>query len=398
MDKETKSFARKILIASVIVGAMYLLVSNISVFFKFISSFADALSPLVVGLVIAFILNVPMSQLEKLLLRRKPDMKPKTARRLAALATYVGALLLIILLISIIIPQVWSSALALATNLPTYVTTVVNFLNNLLKQIHVNYRISLDGLFTVPIEELGTNLAEWIESLTPTISSWIETLDPRVVSDVGEAALAVIGIIIKFFLGLIFSVYVLLSKEKFKSQVKMILNAFLKEETVSSIRYLVKKTEQIFSDFISGQLLEMAILGSIFFVVLTIARMPYALLISVVIAITSIIPYFGSSMAMIFGAILILAVSGMVRMIVFIAMFLVIQQIEDNLIYPHVVGNSVGLPAIWVLIAVTVFGSVFGVVGLITAVPLMALLYTLFSDYIAKRLERKEAVRKRLAK
>jgi len=198
--------------------------------------------------------------------------------------------------------------------------------------------------------------------------------------------------------GLVFSVYILLSKEKFKNQVRRLLDAFLPENDASNIKYLVRKTEQVFSDFVSGQLVEMSILGTIFFIALSIANMPYALLISVVIALTSIIPYFGSATAVIFGAILILAVSGLFRMIIFIIMFLVIQQIDNNLIYPNVVGSSVGLPPVLVLLAVTVFGSMFGFAGLLVAVPTMALLYTLFSDIIQNRLDRKEAVKRRLSK
>ncbi|MBQ1341459.1 MAG: AI-2E family transporter, partial [Erysipelotrichaceae bacterium] len=225
-----------------------------------------------------------------------------------------------------------------------------------------------------------------------------EKIDPSVVSDIGRTALSLLKIIIKFCLGLVFSIYVLLSKEKFKQQTGKILDALLPEDFVRNIRYLVRKTEQIFSDFISGQLVEMSILGTLFFILLSVSGMPYALLISVVIAMTSIIPYFGSTIALIFGSVLILAVSGLVRMIVFIAMFLITQQVDNNLIYPHVVGSSVGLPPVWVLVAVTFFGSAFGAIGLLVAVPTMALLYTLFSDFIQNRLNRKEAVKKRLAK
>ena len=398
MDKETKLFTRKVLLASLIVGSAYLIVSHFDIFLGIINRAIIALYPVIIGLCLAFVLNVPMSKLEKLIKKRKPDISAKWARRLAVLGTYFGALLLVTLLISIVIPQLWRSMIALASNLPAYVTAVIDYANNLLEQMNLNFRLSLDGIFTVPIEELGTSLTNWISELTPTISKWIEKIDPSVVSDIGQSALSLLKIVIKFCLGLVFSIYVLLAKEKFKKQVGDVLDALMPRETVKNIRYLGKKTEQIFSDFISGQLVEMSILGTLFFIILSVSGMPYALLISVVIAMTSIIPYFGSTIALVFGAVLILAVSGLVRMIVFIAMFLIIQQIDNNFIYPHVVGSSVGLPPVWVLIAVTFFGSAFGPLGLLGAVPTMALLYTLFGDFIQRRLNRKEAVKKRLAK
>lgn len=398
MDKETREFTRKVIIASLIIGVAYLAVSHFSMIMGFIRSLISAFSPLLLGIVIAFILNAPLSRLEAFIKKRKPDMEQKWVRRISVITTYLAALLIIVLLISIILPQLRHSVITLANNLPVYITSIVDYVNRLLKQMNLNFRISLDVLFKVPIEELGTSLAKWIEELTPTITEWISGLDPSVVSDIGQVTLSVIKAIIKVCFGLVFSVYILLSKEKFKNQVRRLLDAFLPENVASNIKYLVRKTEQVFSDFVSGQLVEMSILGTIFFIALSIANMPYALLISVVIALTSIIPYFGSATAVIFGAILILAVSGLFRMIIFIIMFLVIQQIDNNLIYPNVVGSSVGLPPVLVLLAVTVFGSMFGFAGLLVAVPTMALLYTLFSDIIQNRLDRKEAVKRRLSK
>ena len=396
MDRDTKEFARKVIIATLIVAAAYLLVSHFSQILGFIKMVINALTPVIAGMIIAFVLNAPMSRLEKFIKKKKPDMEQKWVRRIAVICTYLGALLIFGLLISVVIPQLWSSMIALANNLPSYITSIVNFLNQLLKQMNLNFHISLDDLFNVPINELGTSLAKWIEGLTPKISDWISQIDPAVVSDIGQATVAVFKVVVKFCLGTVFSVYVLLSKEKFKRQVRKVLEAFLPEETVAVVRHLIKQFEKVFSDFISGQLAEMSVLGALFFVVLTIAGMPYALLISVVIAATSIIPYFGSFMALVFGSILILAVSGLVRMIAFIVIFLVMQQIDNNFIYPHVVGSSVGLPPVWVLVAVTFLGSMFGLPGMAVAVPVMALSYTLFSELVQNRLDRKEELKKQL--
>ena len=191
------------------------------------------------------------------------------------------------------------------------------------------------------------------------------------------------------FMGIVFSIYLLISKETFKQQVINISRAFMSEKMYDVLYYLYHKVNTIFTDFAAGQLTEMAILGSLFFVVLSIAGMPYALLISVFIALTSIIPYFGTTIAMIFGAILIFAETSVLRMIIFIVLFVIVQQIEDNIIYPNVVGNSVGLSAIWVIAAVTIFGSLFGLGGMVFGVPAMAVIQSVVKDIERYRLDNK---------
>ena len=148
MDKETKLFARKVLLASAIVGSAYLIVSNFDIVLNVFSVAITSIYPVIVGLCIAFILNVPMSGLEKLIKKRKPDITDRWARRIAVLGTYLGALLLVTLLISIVIPQLWRSMIALAQNLPVYVKAVLDYANNLLEQMGMNFRLSLDGIFS----------------------------------------------------------------------------------------------------------------------------------------------------------------------------------------------------------------------------------------------------------
>ena len=240
MDKETRDFTHKVIIASLIIGIAYLMVSHFSLIMGFIRSLISAFSPLLLGIVIAFILNAPLSRLEAFIKNKKPDMEQKWVRRISVIRTYLAALLIIVLLISIILPQLAHSVITLANNLPVYITSVVDYVNKLLKQMNLNFRISLDVLFKVPIEELGTSLAKWIEELTPTITEWISGLDPSVVSDIGQVTLSIIKAIIKVCFGVVFSVYILLSKEKFKNQVRRILEAFLPESVVSNIRYLLR--------------------------------------------------------------------------------------------------------------------------------------------------------------
>ena len=171
-----------------------------------------------------------------------------------------------------------------------------------------------------------------------------------------------------------------------KRQVEMLLRAFLPEKPVERILYIARLSEKIFSSFLTGQCLEAVILGTMFFVTLSVMKLPYALLIGVLIAFTALIPIFGAFIGLGVGAFLMLMVSP-TSALIFVITFFVLQQIEGNLIYPHVVGNSVGLPSIWVLAAVTIGGSLMGVVGMLIFIPLCSVLYALLREAVHKRLD-----------
>ena len=195
----------------------------------------------------------------------------------------------------------------------------------------------------------------------------------------------IIGALVSFFIGFVFAVYILMAKEKLAGQGRQILYAFLKEQTADKVLYVLGLSSKTFSKFISGQCLEACILGLMFFVTMTIFGLPYAMLISVLIAFTALIPMVGAFIGCAIGVLLILMVSPL-KALIFLAMFLVLQQIEGNLIYPHVVGGSIGLPSIWVLVAITVGGNLMGVAGMIIFIPICSVLYALFRLYVKNRL------------
>ena len=178
---------------------------------------------------------------------------------------------------------------------------------------------------------------------------------------------------LNLFIGLIFAIYVLAQKEKLKRQTRNLLQAYLKPSVSDAVWKVGKLTSITFQKFISGQCLEACILGTMFFITMTIFKIPYALLISVLIAVTSLIPIWGAFIGCIIGCFLIAVVNPM-RALGFLIMFLILQQIEGNLIYPHVVGGSIGLPSIWVLAAVTVGGKLYGIVGMIFFIPICSVL------------------------
>lgn len=200
-----------------------------------------------------------------------------------------------------------------------------------------------------------------------------------------EVAKNVVSGMTTFFIAFVFSCYVLLQKEKLNVQVRKLMTAFMPEDWKNICLAFASVTYKTFSNFLAGQCLEAVILGGMFFIVMTFMNMPYVLLISVLIAFTALIPMFGAFIGCGVGAFLIFMVNP-TKALIFIIVFLVLQQIEGNFVYPHVVGNSVGLPSIWVLVAVSVGGSLMGLVGMLIFIPLMSVVYTILRGIVNRRL------------
>ena len=201
--------------------------------------------------------------------------------------------------------------------------------------------------------------------------------------------MSIVSGLIDLALAFVFSIYVLFQKEKLARQMKKLILALSPKKVAEKIFYIAELSNRTFSSFLHGQLLEAVILGSLFFIAMTIFRFPYPLMISVTIAVTSIIPIFGAFIGAFIGAFLLLVIDYKMAFW-FIIMFLIIQQIEGNLIYPHVVGKAAGLPSIWILVAVTVGGSLMGVLGILLFIPIFSIVYTLLSEYVNNRLKEKK--------
>ena len=199
---------------------------------------------------------------------------------------------------------------------------------------------------------------------------------------------SIVSSITTFFIAFSFACYILFQKEKLRIQVRKVFFAFLPKEKAEASLRICSLTYRTFANFLTGQCLEAVILGSMFLLVLSILKMPYALLIGILIAFTALIPIFGAFIGCATAAFLIFMVSPK-QAVLFILVFLVLQQLEGNLIYPHVVGGSVGLPSIWVLAAVTIGGNLMGIVGMLVFIPLTSVLYTLFREYVYLRLKKR---------
>lgn len=368
-------------ISLLVLGAVFLYwgLNNMSFLRIIFGTAIGMLSPFILGFCIAFILNVPMDVIERRLFRTNKkqysEKKKKVIRVLSLSLTILLLIVLVVLVIFIIFPELGRTFATIRQSIPSFLVRV-------------------DQWATKTLGELP-EISTFIESLEFDWQSIATNVFNFLKSGMGSIVGSTVGIIgsvfsgvTTFVLGFIFAAYVLMQKETLARQSKKILYAFLKEDKADYLLRVASMSDRVFTNFISGQCLEAVILGSMFFISMSLFRFPYALLVAVLVTITALIPIFGAFIGCFVGAFLIL-VSNPMQALWFIILFLVLQQIEGNLIYPHVVGSSVGLPGIWVMVAVTVGGSAFGIIGMLVMVPICSVLYALFREFVGKRLKRR---------
>ena len=329
-------------------------------------------SPFVLGGSLAFILNVPMRAIEKKLPKRMTRFRRAAALTLTLLAV-VGVLALVLLLI---IPQLGRTIASIGARLPAFWAESQKWLAEIMERYPV-------------LEEWISSkfITDW-ESAIAAAVDWFKNGGFALVGNAATAATGVVRGFVNFFIGLIFAMYLLVCKETLTRQAKMLLYAWTPAEKADKAVEVARLTNRTFSKFLSGQCLEACILGGLFAVGMLLCRMPYVTLVSVLVAVTALIPVFGAFIGCVVGAFLILVQNPM-QAVWFVVLFLCIQQIEGNLIYPRVVGNSVGLPGIWVLMAVTVGGSAMGVVGMLVMIPACSVAYSLLRTATRRKLRQK---------
>ena len=327
--------------------------------------------PFILGGAMAFILNIPMHFLEGRVFAKAKKKKLVRPVSLVLSILFVVAILQIVLVV--VIPEIAATFASISKNIEAFLPKLEQWLTE-----------------AFPDSE---QLELWINSLEfnwdkilQSAVNFLKNGAGNVLSSTVTVANTVINSLMNFFVGFVFACYILLQKENLSVQVKKVLYAFLPRHAVEKTLQVAALSYKTFSNFVTGQCLEAVILGTMFFVSMSVLRFPYALLVGVLIAFTALIPIFGAFIGCVLGTFLIL-VSNPVQAIGFVILFFVLQQVDGNLIYPHVVGGSVGLPSIWVLVAVTVGGSLMGVVGMLIFIPLSSVLYALFKGWVHKRLE-----------
>lgn len=337
-----------------------------------ISTVMSYLNPFIVGGAIAFIINVPMRFIERHLFPKAKKLD-KLRRPLALILALLAIAAIIVLVCIIVIPQIADTVSTLTVNIPQYMDNAKAYVNKILEKYP-----ELQEEF-----QSYTGKINW-QSVITSVTGWVSN---GVVSTINVAGSAISGIV-STVVGFVFAIYILLQKERLGRQVRMIAYSLLPEKAADKFFKISNMTSDTFSKFLSGQCLEACILGSMFAIVLAVFRMPYVALISVLIAFTALIPIVGAFIGCVIGAFLIFMISP-VKAVWFVVIFLVLQQIEGNFIYPKVVGSSVGLPAIWVLAVVTVGGKLMGVIGMLVMIPLSSVLYAIFREFIYNKLKTK---------
>lgn len=334
------------------------------------------LSPFLVGAVLAFILNVPMRGFENLLRNIK---KPGVKRPVALLLTVLSFLLVLALVFGLLIPQILETGRTFVDKLPAFFSSVQDKILLLLD----DYPQLLTWLQeNVNLKDI--DIGGIVKEALDMVSSSVTTIVLGTFSAIGTLTSGVVNMVVS----IVFAIYCLFRKEILARQGRRLIYAFLPEKWCDAIVRVLRLTNSTFSNFLSGQCLEVCILGCMFAISMAIFQMPYVPLVSVLVAVTAFIPIVGAFAGCILGALFIL-VDNPVQAVWFVAMFLVLQQIENNLIYPRVVGTSIGLPGMWVLVAVAVGGEVMGVAGMFLMIPMAAVLYVLLRELTNVRLEKR---------
>lgn len=366
---ENKKFLRNVLGIATFCILLYWGLQNMNRVATFLGMVGGLLLPFLLGAAMAFILNVPMRAIETHL-----PQKLQRAHRGISLVLTLAAVVGVVMVVSLLVlPQLKNTVQTIAARMPAFWAQAQQWANELM----IRYPELADWL-----SEAG-NLN--LRNVTQQVMDWLKNGGLALVGNTVTAATGIISGFVNFFIALIFAIYLLFQKETLSRQGRMLLFAWMRPEHAEKVLEVVRLANKTFSNFLSGQCLEACILGALFAVGMLLFRMPYVLLISVLVAVTALIPVFGAFIGCFVGAFLILIQNPM-QAVVFVILFLVIQQIEGNLIYPRVVGGSVGLPSVWVLAAVTLGGSMFGVMGMLVMIPLCSVLYSLLRTATRERL------------
>ncbi len=338
-----------------------------------VGSVLDMLFPFLLGAGLAFILNVPMRGFEHWL----NDIKKPTLRRaIAILMTFVAFILVVTVVFLLLIPQIGETIEALIPQIMDFINDTGIWINHFMLE-HPEL-MDLIGL------EQAIDWGPLIQSLITWVTGYMSTIVGGAASVIGSLTSAIVDLVV----AIVFGLYCLSRKEILARQGRMLLYAFLPEKWADEIVRILRLTNGTFSNFLSGQCLEVCILGSMFAVSMAIFGMPYIPLVSVLVAVTAFIPVVGAFVGCILGAFFIL-VDDFFLAIGFVAMFLILQQIENNLIYPKVVGHSIGLPGMWVLLAVMLGGELMGAAGMFLMIPIVSVIYTLLREITNSRLKKR---------
>ena len=370
--------------AGCIIVLFYLCIGKIGIFFSLLGKLLRAMTPILIGCFLAFVLNPIVNKLRlgfrRLLgkiFKKTPDERlMKIADVLAVIFALLFFLALVVAFFYILIPQLYESMNNLYNNIDKYSENISNFAKKFMKDN--NEKIELLNSYLGGFEK---NLKEVLaKTLLPNMNNIVKTVSSGIIGG--------IKMIFDILVGLIAAVYILMSKDTFSAQGKKVIYSIFKRERGNKVLGAIDYIDSVFSGFIYGKIVDSVIIGLICFIFCTIVDMPYATLISVIIGVTNIIPFFGPFIGAIPSAFLVL-VEDPKMCLIFVVFVIILQQIDGNIIGPLILGDSTGLSSFWVLFAIMVGGNLFGFAGMVLGVPAFACIYTLFTIILRDGLNKK---------
>lgn len=371
LEKNKKTIIELIIFTVVIIFAFV----NIEALWSFITYIIKIFMPFIIGVMIAFVLNVLLNVVENKLFKKLNEKNGKVWKKIkrptSLITTFIIIIALIAFILGLLIPQLKNTATIFTENFDSYKKESIKILDKI-------------GIDDKDIKVLNKN----IEKIKGEVTSYVGDNKQEIVQTTFGVASSVVGTITSLVLGIVFAIYILAKKEDLARQSRKVLKAYLPEKKEKRIREIANLSNKTFGNFISGQCLEALIIGVLCFIGMFILQIPYASTISVLVGFTALIPVFGAFIGTVIGAFLILMVDP-TKAIIFIIFILILQQLEGNLIYPKVVGKSVGLPGIWVMVAVTVGASIAGVLGMLLSVPICSVLYSILKTDVNNRIDQK---------
>ncbi len=374
MEKQNKRFAAFLVFGGI---AFYFGLTHFNTVTHWASALIGLCTPVVIGGIIAFLLNVPMTAIEnglKKLFRRQPKRAGKGLRMLSLLLTFVCIIVVVALAVLMLIPELRKSIMSVIMQIQESLPGIIDYL----------YSLGIDSSVLTMVEQqlASINLREVAQQMITGASSMLGTLVGAVTATVSVLGNALFSTVI--------ALYILIDKENLSRQCRKLLYAFVEPQVGDKIWHVGSLIREVFGKFLGGQSIESCLLGFLMFVALSVFRIPYASLIAVLTAVCAFIPYIGAFLSCGIGVALILLVDPL-QALLCLVVYQVVQFIENQFIYPHVVGSSVGLEPLWTIIAVLVGGAAFGVLGMIFFIPVMAVVYILLKESVNARIERKMA-------
>ncbi len=362
----------------------YYLIFRSEAFSAKINAFFSILSPVIYGIIIAYLLTPIVNYIERRLLtplftRKVPEITTKKKKYMRVISVILSLFLIALLLyafISIIVPEVSRSIIAISYQFPYYIRNLTKFSNKLLQD-----NPTLNNLFIQFVDDYS---GEFSNFLNKTIIPQMQ----EILKHISLSLLSFLKTLWNVVIGAIISVYVLFNKELFAGQAKKIAYALLNTDHANIFIKDIRFTSQTFIGFLSGKIIDSIIIGILCFIGLSVLKMPYAILVSVIVGVTNVIPFFGPYLGAIPSALLILLVNPL-KCLYFIIFIIILQQLDGNVIGPKILGQSTGLSGFWVIFSITIFGGLWGVAGMIVGVPLWAVIYALVKRSIGRKLKNK---------